>query len=364
MLSRLPIWAKLAVLVTLLAASIGGVASVSIVQSRRVEGTVSRLADSDLVLLVDLNTLYAAGLQMGQATRNVVLNPKDATGRANFAASHQVFAETLDKAGRRAPPALAGRLGELKRLAAEDDLLRREVQRLAAAGERDRAITLLNETETPKWRVQRAMLLEMIEEQRRMLVAHTNETIGTLHRQREIVGMVVGATLAISGLLSLLIARSVTMGVRALVAEARRVVTAVRRGDLSLRAEPRAVSGDLRPVVEGINATADTIVGPSRLMASYLDRISRGDVPEPVDEAFEGELEAMKQSVNRCIGAVGAIVADVTTLTQAARAGDLGVRVEVRRHEGEFARIMAGMNATLDATLAPIEEAARVLGAL
>lgn len=61
---------------------------------------------------------------------------------------------------------------------------------------------------------------------------------------------------------------------------------------------------------------------------------------------------------------LAALLADADGLVDAAVSGRLETRADASRHEGGFRRIVEGVNATLDAALRPIEEAARALDAL
>ncbi|MCG8399336.1 hypothetical protein LWS67_22880, partial [Bacillus atrophaeus] len=59
-----------------------------------------------------------------------------------------------------------------------------------------------------------------------------------------------------------------------------------------------------------------------------------------------------------------AIIADVNLLSNAAVAGKLDVRAPADRHQGDFRRVVEGMNATLDAIVTPLEEVRNVLSAI
>jgi methyl-accepting chemotaxis protein len=58
------------------------------------------------------------------------------------------------------------------------------------------------------------------------------------------------------------------------------------------------------------------------------------------------------------------ITGDLSRLTDAAQKGELGVRADGARHQGEFARIMQGMNDTLDAIIGPLNIAAEYIASI
>ncbi|HEX7624319.1 MAG TPA: hypothetical protein VF400_12160, partial [Anaeromyxobacteraceae bacterium] len=158
-----------------------------------------------------------------------------------------------------------------------------------------------------------------------------------------------------------LIARAVGRGMGALRQKSLQLTSAVAEGRLSTRADATSVDGEFRPIVEGMNQTMDAYAKPIRMVSENLDRISRGDIPEQIKDAYEGDFDQIKLSVNRCIGAVAAVVQDGKTLANAAVEGKLSVRTDAGRHQGDFRQIVAGFNGTLDAVMKPIGEATQVL---
>ncbi len=175
-----------------------------------------------------------------------------------------------------------------------------------------------------------------------------------------IVAAILGGSLALL-VMGLFLSRSTSGVIRALLAEARKLTEAVKSGRLDVRGSPEAVSHEFQPVVLGVNETMEAFIRPIRVTADYVDRISRGDLPEPITDTYQGDFDAIKQNLNRCIGAVGALVADARALSGAAVAGQLTTRADASRHQGDFRAVVEGVNATLDAVLGPIDEAARVL---
>ncbi len=157
------------------------------------------------------------------------------------------------------------------------------------------------------------------------------------------------------------LARRIEHVARSLVAVASESTAAVKEGRLDARADPDAVSFEFRAVVSGMNETFDAYASPIAVSTEYLDRISRGDLPPPITDAYAGQFDVIRQSLNRAIGAVQALVDDVDALAGAAVAGRVATRADAGRHQGKFATVISGFNRTLDALLAPVDEASGVL---
>jgi methyl-accepting chemotaxis protein len=178
-----------------------------------------------------------------------------------------------------------------------------------------------------------------------------------------VAALVLVASLVLLGLGGL-VARAIGRTVRRLVAEARALSEAVEAGQLDVRGDPAGLSPEFRPVLEGMNATMDAFLRPIRETALCVDRIGKGDIPAPITTAYRGDFDGIRESLNRCIGAVNALVADARTLAKAGVEGRLSTRADAARHQGDFRAVIEGVNATLDAVTGPLQAAARHVDAI
>jgi methyl-accepting chemotaxis protein len=131
-------------------------------------------------------------------------------------------------------------------------------------------------------------------------------------------------------------------------------------GRLDTRADATKHESDFRKIVVGVNGTLDAVIGPLNVAAEYVERISRGDIPEPITDNFNGDFNEIKNNLNKCIEAVNYLVEDSLMLSEAGIAGQLGIRADISKHEGDFRKIVSGVNDTLDAVIGPLNEAIRV----
>ncbi|PKO93660.1 MAG: methyl-accepting chemotaxis protein [Betaproteobacteria bacterium HGW-Betaproteobacteria-10] len=149
-----------------------------------------------------------------------------------------------------------------------------------------------------------------------------------------------------------------------LVADARMLSAAAIEGKLATRADASAHQGDFQKIVAGVNQTLDAVIGPLNVAANYVDRISKGDIPDRITDSYNGDFNQLKNNLNTCIDAVDALVADANTLSAAAVAGKLETRADATQHQGDFRKIVQGVNDTLDAVVTPIQDVQRVMGAM
>ncbi len=146
-----------------------------------------------------------------------------------------------------------------------------------------------------------------------------------------------------------------------LVTDAHALAEGAQAGRLSTRADATRHRGDFRRIISGFNGTLEAVVGPLQEAARCMDRIARGDIPPPEEKGWAGDFAQVEQSLNTCIAAINAVVVDTNSLVSAAALGRLSVRADPRRHQGDFALIVDGVNRTLDAVVAPVEAAGKTL---
>ncbi|MGA3020005.1 MAG: methyl-accepting chemotaxis protein, partial [Bryobacteraceae bacterium] len=90
--------------------------------------------------------------------------------------------------------------------------------------------------------------------------------------------------------------------------------------------------------------------------------ISKGDIPPKITDSYNGDFNEIKNNLNACIDAVTALVTETGVLIKASAEGKLATRGDATKHQGDFRKIVEGVNEMLDAILLPIGEGNRVLG--
>ena len=142
--------------------------------------------------------------------------------------------------------------------------------------------------------------------------------------------------------------------VNTLVSDAAMLADAADQGILSTRADTAKHQGDFRKIVEGVNNTLDSVIGPLNVAANCVDSISRGDIPAKINEHYKGDFNKLKDNLNHCIDAVNRLVEDASMLAEAAADGRVTVRADATKHQGDFRKVVEGVNATLETIVAPI----------
>ncbi|HOP30615.1 MAG TPA: methyl-accepting chemotaxis protein [Spirochaetota bacterium] len=158
--------------------------------------------------------------------------------------------------------------------------------------------------------------------------------------------------------LGFIITKNIKSIITTLLDETKRLVDAAVGGKLDTRADAEKINFEFRDIVVGVNNTLDAVIGPLNVAAEYVDRISHGDIPPKITDAYNGDFNEIKNNLNQCIDAVSLLVADANMLSKAAVDGKLDTRADASKHQGDFAAIVKGVNDTLDAVIGPLNVAA------
>ncbi|MCG6551721.1 MAG: methyl-accepting chemotaxis protein [Candidatus Magnetominusculus sp. LBB02] len=189
----------------------------------------------------------------------------------------------------------------------------------------------------------------------------------------------------------------VRKNLKGLIVDTDLLANSALEGRLSVRADASKHEGDFRKIVNGINNTLDAIVGPLNDTAGYIDKISKGIIPPVITDIYTGDFNFIKNNLNLLIEAEGnitriaqqlsagnlnvqanerskedelmrslnaviknlnALVADANMLVNAAVEGKLATRADATKHEGDYRKIVEGVNKTLDAIIGPLNVAA------
>ncbi|QWT44991.1 methyl-accepting chemotaxis protein [Azospira inquinata] len=151
---------------------------------------------------------------------------------------------------------------------------------------------------------------------------------------------------------------AIQQAVGAMITDVGTLSEAAVQGKLATRADAARHQGDFGRIVAGVNQTLDAVITPLNMAAEYMDRISKGDIPPKITDAYNGDFNTIKNNLNICIEAVQQLIADTRMLSEAAVQGKLATRADAAHHQGDFRRIVEGVNHTLDAVITPLNMAA------
>jgi len=185
--------------------------------------------------------------------------------------------------------------------------------------------------------------------------------------------------------------------IQALTTDGMALVASATDGRLDSRLDASKHSGEFAEIAGGINKVLDAILIPIGEGNRILSMIRGGDLQEKVEIACKGDHEKMKDAINGVHGWLSELVGYVTKIAngdlsatmakasdkdqihewllvlktnilslivdtdmiaKAAAEGKLGTRADASKHQGDYRKIIEGVNQTLEAVAGPLKATA------
>jgi methyl-accepting chemotaxis protein len=191
-----------------------------------------------------------------------------------------------------------------------------------------------------------------------------------------------------------------------LARETERVTRVAKTGRLDVRIDESQFQGRHLERARGVNRMLEAIAQPLANIGRVLERMTVNDYTANVEGSYEGiigelaklaseapvrmknairilgniavgdysndhddmrkvqrrsEQDTLVPSLIQTMDAVERLVADASQLSSAGVEGKLSARADASKHQGQYRKVIEGMNATLEAVIAPMQEAGTVL---
>jgi methyl-accepting chemotaxis protein len=280
----------------------------SIWQSTRSEVVVRQFVDHELPMERASMSAYAQGLQMGQALRNILLDPKNVKGYENHQRALGSLTQSLDSLvkGLEEDKDVKG-ADALKSAASQWLVLQKNVIADIQRGEFDAAKELLVSQETPAWRVLRDLLLVQVKTQQDLVRTARDDLLGDLANSRIFASVIGVVGLLVVSLVTLWVALGVFRRLGGEPCCAAEIMERIARGDLT-----RDVPIDAR----NPNSLLGTMALMQQQLKTLITEISRGarTLVASVDGMRENASKVTEVSEEQSL-ASAAIAAAVEQLT-------------------------------------------------
>ncbi|HJV75074.1 MAG TPA: chemotaxis protein, partial [Noviherbaspirillum sp.] len=214
--------------------------------------------ERDQALLQQGTTLYAQGLQMGQALRNIVLDPKNKNAYKNLDAASAEFKSAHEAALALATQdaALTKALQEIGTLRGRQAPLQAQVTALANENQ-PVAVAMLNTEETPVWREMRSRLMDIIKNKNAEVNQTKADMIDFTHR------MLVASLI--------LAAMAIVLGAGVATWLTRNVMKQLGgEPDYAVGIARRIASGDLTEAIDTSKSDRSSLVSAMKMMQDSL----------------------------------------------------------------------------------------------
>jgi Methyl-accepting chemotaxis protein len=132
-------------------------------------------------------------------------------------------------------------------------------------------------------------------------------------------------------------------------------------GDLDVRGDSSQLHGIYAEIIEGVNATFDSIKAPLDVAATFISGLAVGSETTPLENNFKGYYAKLIENLNSVSNSIQTLLNETGRLSDAGQNGNLDVRGSLDGIHGGYAAIIDGFNKTLDAIVLPLKESSRVL---
>ena len=167
--------------------------------------------------------------------------------------------------------------------------------------------------------------------------------------------LIIGLIVAISAVgIGLWLSNSINSGIGDIQAQAEEIEKQVEKGNLDYRADQQGIGVDFRGIVNSMNNIINAFVGPINVTAEYVDRISKGDIPEKITDDYQGDFNEIKNNLNQCVDIMNGLLNETDDLIQATRNGQLDTRGDTEQFDGGWEDLVNGVNDLIDAFVGPI----------
>lgn len=141
-------------------------------------------------------------------------------------------------------------------------------------------------------------------------------------------------------------------------------IEAAGRGDFSRRVDMTGATGVFKLLGDSINRLIEITGACLGKVGANLNKIAIGDLSKVVDVPLEGAFGLLQSDAEQVRSSLQALVEDVGRLAAAGSQGQLQERADSKRHQGDYAKIVQGINETLDAVVGPLKNIAAAIDAL
>jgi methyl-accepting chemotaxis protein len=131
-------------------------------------------------------------------------------------------------------------------------------------------------------------------------------------------------------------------------------------GDIDVVMNTKEYQGDFKTMAQGVNDMVAGHIAVKKKAMAVVKEFGAGNLDAPMEQ-LPGKKVFINHVIEDVRSRIKALVVDTDLLVKAAANGELNTRAEANKHQGDYRRIVQGINDTLDNILVPVNEAISVL---
>jgi len=157
-----------------------------------------------------------------------------------------------------------------------------------------------------------------------------------------IIFIIIGIIIAMA--IGIWISSNIQNIIKSLVSQAKMLADAAIAGKLDTRGDPEKVNFEVKEIVIGVNNTLDAVIGPLNVAAEYVDRISKGDIPQKITDNYNGDFNEIKNNLNHCIDNLNGLINEMNHMSKEHDLGDIDVMIDSNKLQGSYKEMGEGIN--------------------
>ncbi len=126
------------------------------------------------------------------------------------------------------------------------------------------------------------------------------------------------------------------------------------KGDIDVTVDAAKFQGSFKTMAEGINTMVGGHIAVNKKAMACFQGFGEGNLDAPMEQ-LPGKKVFINNTIEQVRSNMKALMADVNTLVKAAEIGQLDARADASRHQGDFRKIVQGINDTVKNIAEPMQ---------
>ncbi len=148
--------------------------------------------------------------------------------------------------------------------------------------------------------------------------------------------------------------------IKMLVSEMDRMGNELDTDEDGLVIDSKKLSGDFQVMAQGIYDMVSGHISVNSKAMAVIKAFGQGNFDAPLEQ-LPGKNAFINETIELVRSNLKAVIADTDMLSKAATEGQLDIRADATKHQGDFRKLVEGINNTLNAVIEPLNEVRTML---
>jgi methyl-accepting chemotaxis protein len=123
-----------------------------------------------------------------------------------------------------------------------------------------------------------------------------------------------------------------------------KLTSELNEGKLDYRLNSKEQIGEYIDLSNSINEMIENVIEPLLTTSTYLDRISKGDIPSAISKEYSGDYDIIKNNINKLIVTMNLLVSELQNMSKEHDLGDIDIYAQENLFEGAFKTVINQTN--------------------